>query len=113
MDQWDLVVAMDAWAFDHHNSFLAVACCKAFAFVAVAVVVAVVVAVAVAVLVAVAWDIEAVVPVDLQSFVMTHLRPLTSVALAVENLPPKWILLLVRLLRSSRDLNQHDDDDDQ
>jgi hypothetical protein len=67
--------------------------------------------------VTVPWDIvavvsvEAVVPVNLQSFVTTHLRPLTSVAVAVENFPPKWILLLVKLLRSSRDLNQHDDDD--
>jgi hypothetical protein len=68
VDQWDLVVAMDAWAFDHHNSSPASACCKAFPF---------------AVVVAVAWDIvdvvpvEAVVPVDLESFV-------TSVAVAVE-----------------------------
>jgi hypothetical protein len=101
VDQWDLVVAMDALAFDHHNSFPAGACCKAFAFVAVVV------------LVAVVWDVVAVVLVELQSFATTHLRLLTSVGVAVENVPPKWILLLVRLLRSSiRDLNQHDDDDD-
>jgi hypothetical protein len=54
MDQWDLVVAKDAWAFDHHNSydnsFLAAACRKAFAFVAV--------------VGAGAWDIVAVVPVE-------------------------------------------------
>jgi hypothetical protein len=98
VDQWDLVVATDAWAFDphksYHNSFPAARCRKAIALVAVAVVVAM------------AWDIVAVVSVE--AFVTTHLRPRTSVAVAVEILRPTWILLLVRLLRSSRDLNQHD-----
>jgi hypothetical protein len=85
-----------AWAFvDHHNSFPAVACRTAFAFVAV--------------VVAAAWDIvvavavAAAVPVELQIVATTNLRPQRSrpVAVAVENLPPKWILVLVRLLRSS------------
>jgi hypothetical protein len=63
VDQWDLV-AKDAWAFDHHNSFPAAACCKAFAFVAV--------------VGAGVWDIVAAVPVtavvlvEFQSFATTH-----------------------------------------
>jgi hypothetical protein len=93
-DQRDLVVVTDAWAFGHHNIVLAAAYRTAFAFVAV--VVAVVWDIAVVVLVA-----AAVLPVELQSFVTTHLRPPRSVAVAVENLPPKWFLLLVRLLHSS------------
>jgi hypothetical protein len=84
-----LVVVTDAWAFVvHHSSFLAAACRIAFAFVAV---------VASDIVVAVA----AVVPVELQIVATTNLRPPRPVAAALPNLPPKWMLLLVRLLRSS------------
>jgi hypothetical protein len=88
-DQPVLAVVTDAWAFvDRHNSFLAAACRIAFAFVAVA-----------------AWDIvvavATVVPMELQIVAMKNLRPPRSFAVALPNLPPKWMLLLVWLLRSS------------
>jgi hypothetical protein len=85
-DQPVLVVVMDAWAFvDRRNSFPAAACRIAFAFVAV-----------------VAWHIvvaaATVVPMELQIVATTTLRPPRLVSVA---LPPTWMLLLVRLLRSS------------
>jgi hypothetical protein len=44
--------------------------------------------------------VATVVPVELPIAATPNLRRLSPVAVALQNLPPKWMLLLVRLLHS-------------